>query len=101
VFDRGELQACLRAQNWRIERRNTDTGIDFTTRSRSGLISADVGIEKSPAEVETREQDWKELAAQAGVENIDDYYFRYGNVVVGFERIPSKSDRAPVERCLT
>jgi hypothetical protein len=101
VFDQRELQSCLRDQGWRIEPRTTDSGIDFTTRSRSGLISADVGVEQTPAGAEKREDAWKELAAQAQVENIDDYYFRYGNVVVGFERIPSKSDRAPVERCLT
>ena len=101
VFDQAELQQCLRDQKWRIEPRTTDSGIDFTTRSRSGLISADVGVEQTPADAEKREDAWKELAAQANVDNIEDYYFRYGNVIVGFERVPSESDRAPIERCLS
>ena len=35
------------------------------------------------------------------MENIDDYYFRYGNVIVAYERVPSESDRAKLERCLS
>ena len=101
TFDAAELRGCLRDQNWRIEPRVTDTGIDFTTRSRSGLISADVAVERTPADAQQREDSWKELATDAGVENIDDYYFRYGNVIVGFERVPSAADRAPIERCLS
>ncbi len=100
MFGQAELQRCLRDRGWRIEPRSTDSGIDFTTRSRSGLISADVAVETTPAAAEQRAAAWKELAAQANIENIDDYYFRYGNVLVGFERVPSESDRAPLARCL-
>jgi hypothetical protein len=100
VFDQQELRQCLRDQRWRIEP-GTETGVDFTTRSRSGLISADVGVERTPAEAEKREDAWKQLAAEAGVDNVDDYYFRYGNVIVAFERVPSDTDRAPIERCLS
>ena len=100
VFDQAELQRCLRAQSWRIEP-GTESGVDFTTRSRSGLVSADVGVEQTPADAETREDAWKQLATDNGVENIDDYYFRYGNVIVAFERVPSQADRGPIERCLS
>ena len=101
VFDQAELESCLRSDGFRIEPRNTETGIDFTARSRSGLITTDIAVEKSPDEAKTREDAWKDLAAGAGVEDIDDYYFRYGNVLIGYERVPSKRDQAPLERCLT
>jgi hypothetical protein len=101
TFDAAQLRSCLRDQNWRIEPRVTDIGVDFTTRSRSGLISADVAVERSAADAEQRVESWKDLARDADVENVEDYYFRYGNVVVAFERVPSGAARAPVERCLT
>ena len=101
VFDQAELQSCLRDQRWRVESRGTDTGIDFTARSPGGLISADIAVEPTPDDAKAREDAWKDLAAQSGVENIDDYYFRYGNVLTAYERVPSEGDRAPIERCLT
>ena len=101
VFDQAELQSCLRDQGFRVEPHETDTGIDFTVRSRSGLISMDVGVERTPDDAKTREDAWKELAAQAEVENIDDYYFRYGNILVGYERVPSERAQARTERCLS
>ena len=100
TFDPAELRQCLRDQRWRIEP-GTESGVDFTARSRSGLLSADVGVELTTAAAEKREDAWKQLAEENGVENIDEYYFRYGNVIVAFERVPSESDRAPVERCLS
>ncbi len=102
VFDQTELLRCLRGDGYRIERRNTDTEIDFTARSRSGLVTADIGVEQEgPDEAEAREAAWTKLAEQAEVENAGDYYFRYGNVVVAYERVPSESDRAGIERCLS
>jgi hypothetical protein len=101
VFDQSQLTDCLRDQDFRIDRRGTDTGIDFTAVNRSGLLSADIAIERTPDDAQAREDSWKELAAQANVENIDDYYFRYGNVVLAYERVPSESDRAKLERCLS
>jgi hypothetical protein len=100
VFDEGALKSCLREQGFRVEPHKTDTGIDFTARSRSGLVSTDIAVERTPAAAKTREDAWKELAAQAGVENADEYYFRYGNVIVAYERVPSESALATVERCL-
>jgi len=101
AFDQSELERCLRGARLRVEPRDTDTGIDFTARSRSGLISADFGVERTADDAEARENAWRKLAEQAQVENIDDYYFRYGNVVVAYERVPSKATRATVERCLS
>ena len=94
---------CLpRTRAGRIEPRGTDTGIDFTARSRSGLTRlTDIAVERTPDAAKTREDAWKELAAGAGVENIDDYYFRYGNILIGYERVPSTPDQAPIERCLS
>jgi hypothetical protein len=100
AFDQAGLQRCLRGEGLRITPRGTDTGIDFTARSRSGLLTTDIAVERTPDEAKTREDAWKELAAQAEVENIDDYYFRYGNVVIAYEQVPSASARATVERCL-
>ena len=101
VFDQRELQSCLRGDGFRIEPRNTDSGIDFTARSRDGLVSADIGVESGPDQAKAREDAWRKLAEDAQVENIDDYYFRYGNVVVAYERVPSEADRASIERCLS
>ncbi len=101
VFDQAAVQSCLRDQDFRIEPRETDTGIDFTARSPSGLITADIAVERTPDAAKTREDAWKELAAQAEIENIDDYYFRYGNILIGYERVPSERDQAPIERCLS
>jgi hypothetical protein len=100
VFDQSQLADCLRDQSFRIDRRGTDAGIDFTAVNRSGLLSADIAVERTPHDAQAREDSWKKLAAQANVENIDDYYFRYGNVVMAYERVPSESDRARLERCL-
>jgi hypothetical protein len=101
VFEEAELQSCLRKARFTIQPRDTESGIDFSARSRSGLVNVDVGVERGPEEAATREEAWRKLAEQAEVENIDDYFFRYGNVVVAYEQVPSESDRAPVERCLS
>ena len=101
LFDQADVQRCLRGGGYRLERRNTDTEIDFTARSRSGLVTADFGVESGPDQAEAREAAWTKLAEEAEVENAGDYYFRYGNVVVAFERVPSASDRAGIERCLS
>jgi hypothetical protein len=60
----------------------------------------DVAVEPTPDAAATREDAWKELAKQAEVENVDDYYFRYGNVVVAYEQVPSAPARATIEHCL-
>ena len=36
VFDQSDLTDCLRDQDFRIDRRGTDTGIDFTARQPVG-----------------------------------------------------------------
>ena len=70
-------------------------------RSRSGRNNADIAVEEDPDAAESREDEWKQLAADAGVENIDAYYFRYGNILIGYEQVPGQADRAPIERCLS
>jgi hypothetical protein len=101
VFDPTVLKTCLRGEAFRIEPRETDIGIDFTVRWRSGLNNADVAVERDPAAAESREEEWKKLADEAGIDNIDDFYFRYGNVLIGYEKVPGKADRARIERCLS
>ena len=100
VFEPAAVKGCLRGQGFRIEPRETDIGIDFTVRWRSGLNNADVAVERDPGAAESREQEWKKLADEAGIDNIDTYYFRYGNILIGYEKVPSKADRARIERCL-
>ena len=101
VFEVAELQSCLRKARFTIQPRDTESGIDFSARSRSGLVNVDIGVERGPEDAVAREEAWRKLAEQAEVEDIDAYYFRYGNVVVAYEQVPSDSDRAPVERCLS
>ena len=91
LFDQADVQRCLHGGGYRIERRNTDTEIDFTARSRSGAVTVDFGVESGPDQAEAREAAWTKLAEQAEVENAGDYYFRYGNVVAAYERVPSAS----------
>ena len=91
----------MRKARFTIQPRDTESGIDFSARSRSGLVNVDYGVERGPEDAASREEAWRKLAEQAEVENIDDYFFRYGNVVVAYEQVPSESDRAPVERCLS
>ena len=100
VFDPAAVKSCLREQGFRIEPRETDIGIDFTVRWRSGLNNADVAVERDPGAAESREQEWKKLANEAGIDNIDNYYFRYGNLLFGYAKVPGKADRARIERCL-
>jgi hypothetical protein len=101
VFDPAAVKSCLREQGFQIEPRETDIGIDFTVGWRSGLNNADVAAEPDPAAAESREEEWKKLADEAGIDNIDNYYFRYGNVLIGYEKVPGKADRARIERCLS
>ena len=101
VFEQGQVQRCLRQKRLRIERRQTDTGIDLTARWRSGFNSVDVAVEATPADAADREQEWKHLAEQAQIEDAGSYYFRYGNVLVGFERTPDERDRALIDSCLS
>ena len=100
MFDPAAVKSCLRKEGVRIEPHETDTGIDFTVRWDSGLENADVAVERDPGAAESREQEWKKLAADAGIENIDSYYFRYGNLLIGYAKVPAKEDRARIERCL-
>ena len=101
VFDASAVKSCLRDAGFRIEPRVTDTGIDFTVRWRSGANNADVAVEREPGDAEAREGEWRQLAEQAGIENAGDYYFRYGNVLLGYARLPGEADGARIERCLT
>ena len=101
VFDAFAVKSCLRDAGFRIEPHVTDTGIDFTVRWRSGANNADVAVERAPGDAEAREGEWRQLAEQAGIENAGDYYFRYGNVLLGYARLPGEADRARIERCLT
>jgi hypothetical protein len=101
VFDASAVKSCLRDAGFRIEPQVTDTGIDFTVRWRSGANNADVAVERAPGDAEAREGEWRQLAEQAGIENAGDYYFRYGNVLLGYARLPGEADRARIERCLT
>ena len=100
MFDPAAVKSCLRKERFRIEPRATDTGIDFTVRWRSGVNDADVAVEQNPGAAESREREWKKLAADAGIDNIDSYYFRYGNLLIGYAKVPAKEDRARIERCL-
>jgi hypothetical protein len=100
VFDPAAVKSCLRKDGFRIEPHETDTGIDFTLRWGSGLSNADVAVEQDPGAAESREHEWKQLADDAGIDNIDSYYFRYGNVLIGYAKVPGKADRARIERCL-
>jgi hypothetical protein len=100
VFDQAEVTRCLRGQGYRIERVPTDAGVDFTVRRRDGRNSIDVAVERTSGAAEAREQEWRKLAAEAGVEDAGAYYFHYGNVLLGFERVPSEAFRQEVERCL-
>ena len=90
MFDPAAVKSCLREQGFRIEPRETDIGIDFTVRWRSGLNNADVAVEQDPGAAESREQEWKKLADEAGIDNIDTYYFRYGNILIGYEKVRAR-----------
>jgi hypothetical protein len=100
VFDATAVKSCLRKQGFRIEPRLSDVGIDFAVRWRSGLNSAEVAVEKDPGAAESREEEWKQIAGEAGIEDLDSYYFRYGNILIGYEKVPGEPDKARVERCL-
>jgi hypothetical protein len=101
VFRQAEVKRCLKHQRLLLPSRRTETGIDFTAYWRNGRNRADFGVEPSPEAAATRQDAWEELAKQANVANPQAYYARYGNVVVGYQRLPSKADRALLERCLT
>ena len=100
LFDPADVMGCLRNQGFAIERKRTDTGIDYTIRRRDGRNSIDVGAEATASDAADREQEWRMLADQAGIEDAQDYYFRYGNLLLGYERVPSEAFRRTVERCL-
>ena len=100
LFDPADVTGCLRNQGFAVERLRTDTGIDFTVRRRDGRNSIDVAVERSASDAADREQEWRKLAGDAGVDDAQDYYFRYGNLILGYERVPSKAFRRNVERCL-
>lgn len=101
LFDPVDVTGCLRGEGFAVEPHRTDTGIDFTIRRRDGRNSIDVGVERSASEAADREGEWKGLADEAGVEDAQDYYFRYGNLILAYERIPSATFRQKVERCLS
>jgi hypothetical protein len=101
VFEQAELRDCLRDQGYRVEPRQTDTGIDLAVQWRSGLNNADIAVEADPGGAESREAEWKQLADDAGIENADSFYYRYGNVLIGYEKAPAEQDRARIERCLS
>jgi hypothetical protein len=100
LFDPADVTSCLRAQRLAVERHPTDTGIDYTVRRRDGRNSIDMAVERSAADAADREQEWRKLAADAGIDNAQDYYFRYGNLLLGYARVPSDAFRRNVERCL-
>ncbi len=100
LFDPADVTRCLRGQGLSVERHPTDTGIDFTVRRRDGRNSIDMAVEQSASDAADREQEWMGLASDAGIENAQDYYFRYGNLLLGYERVPSEAFRRTVERCL-
>jgi hypothetical protein len=95
------VQRCLKKQRLLVTPHATQSGIDFTAYWRNGRNQADFGVERAPGAAAAREEAWKKLAAQAQIKNVDAYYARYGNVVVGYERVPSTADRQRLERCLT
>lgn len=95
------LQRCLKKQRLLLASHSTQSGIDFTAYWRDGRNQADFGVERTPEAAAAREDAWKKLAEQAHIKNVDAYYARYGNVVVGYERVPSAADRQRLERCLT
>lgn len=101
VFDQAELQDCLRDQGFRVDPRQTDSGIDLAVQWRSGRNNADVAVEPDPAAAKSREGEWKQLADDAGIENAGSFYFRYGNVLIGYEQVPAEQDRTRIERCLS
>ena len=101
VFDQAELRDCFRDQGFRVDPRQTETGIDLAVQWRSGQNNADVAVEPDPAAAESREEEWKQLADDAGIENAESFYFRYGNVLIGYEKVPGEQDRARIERCLS
>jgi hypothetical protein len=43
---------------------------------------------------------WKQIAGEAGIEDLDSYYFRYGDILIGYEKVPGEPDKTRVERCL-
>ena len=100
LFDPADVTRCLRAQGLSVERHPTDTGIDYTVRRRDGRNSIDMAVERSVADAADREEEWRKLAGDAGIESAEDYYFRYGNLLLGYARVPSEAFRRTVERCL-
>jgi hypothetical protein len=101
VFRQAEVKRCLKHERLLLASRRTETGIDFTAYWRDGKNRADFGVELTPEGAATRLDAWEKLAKQANVENPRAYYARYGNVVVGYQRLPTRADRALLERCLT
>jgi hypothetical protein len=94
------LQRCLKRQRLLVTPHPTQSGIDFTAYWRDGHNQADFGLERGPEQAAAREDAWKQLAGQAHIANASAYYARYGNVVVGYEQLPSAADRLRLERCL-
>ena len=100
TFDGEAVTSCLRQEGYAVNPRQTDIGVEYAVRWRTGRNNADIAVEDDPDAAASREEEWKGLAADAGVENIDSYYFRYGNILIGFEQAPGQADRAKFERCL-
>jgi hypothetical protein len=94
------LHRCLKRQHLLVASHATPSGIDFTAYWRDGRNQADFGLEQGPEQAAAREDAWKRLAEQAHIDDAGAYYARYGNVVVGWERLPSAADRLRLERCL-
>jgi hypothetical protein len=101
LFDPADVTRCLRAQGFGAVPNRTDTGVDFTVHRRDGRNTIDVGVEQTAAAAADLEKEWRELADQAAIENPSAYYFRYGNLMLGYERVPSAEFRRKVERCLS
>ena len=100
LFDPGDVTSCLRDEGFSVEPQRTDIGVDLTVRRPDGRNSIDVGVERSATDAAEREKAWRKLAEDAGVDNAQAYYFRYGNLILGYERAPSERFRQKVERCL-
>jgi predicted ABC-class ATPase len=95
------VKRCLKSKGLTVQGHQTESGIDFSAYWRDGRNSADIGVASTPGAAADLEESWKKLAQQAHVQNIDAYYFRHGNIVVGYERVPNATEKARVASCLT
>ena len=100
LFDPVDVTRCLRGEGFSVDAPQSGLEIDFTVRRPDGRNSIDVGVEPTASDAADREKEWRKLADEAGVEDAQSYYFRYGNLVLGYERIPTGAFRRKIERCL-